>query len=154
MPFGVHIYVDDIEPYYIKNCLVDVATWIEGSDCAGGIVGQVNKLDGRMPCVMTSCKVKDNGYEAVFTVTSGGDAGGIVGWFRNGTITGCLNQFVVTGGAYAVGGIAGEANNATIENCTNEGEVQGTYNCGGIVGRSDPEDGPVLFVYDDLLKQI
>ena len=148
LPFGVHVYVDDIEPYYIKNCFVDVATWIEGSDCAGGIVGQVNKMDGRMPCVMTNCKVKNDGYMAVFSVTSGGDAGGIVGWFRNGTITGCLNQFEVTGGENSVGGIAGEANNATIENCTNEGEVQGSHNCGGIVGRSDPEDGPVLFVYD------
>ena len=148
LPFGVHTYVDDIEPYYIKDCLVDVATWIEGSDCVGGIVGQVNKMDGRMPCVMTNCKVKNNGYEAVFSVTSGGDAGGIVGWFRNGTITGCLNQFVVTGGAYAVGGIAGEADNATIENCTNEGQVQGTHNCGGIVGRSELFSGAFLNVYD------
>ena len=148
LPFGVHVYVDDIEPYYITNCLTDIATWIEGSDCAGGIVGQVNKDDGRMPCVITNCTVRNRNFLIGWSVTSDGFAGGIVGWFRNGTINDCLNQFVVMGSQYAVGGIAGEANNTTIENCTNEGEVRGTHNCGGIVGRSDPEDGPVLYVHD------
>ena len=54
-------------------------------------MGQVNKMDGRMPCVMTNCKVKNDGYMAVFSVTSGGDAGGIVGLTNDGTISSCFN---------------------------------------------------------------
>ena len=147
VPFGMGAYVTDIEPYYITNCLTDIATVIEGSDCAGGIVGQVNKDDGRNPCVITDCTVRNRNYMNGWSVTSGGDAGGIVGYFRNGTITGCLNQFEVYGGEYGAGGIAGEANMATIENCTNEGRVEGTFACGGIVGRSAPEAGVFLNVY-------
>ena len=148
VPFGMSAYQTDVQPYYVTNCLTDLANTIEGSICVGGIVGQVNKDDGRMPCVITNCTVRDRNHLVGWSVTSDGFAGGIVGWFRNGSITGCLNQYVVNGGEFGVGGIAGEANNATIENCTNEGEVHGTHSCGGVVGRSEPFPGIDLNIYD------
>ena len=137
MPFGTGFYPTDIEFSYLNNCLTDVATWIEGSDCAGGIVGKVNKNDGRNPWVIADCRVWDDGYTAGFSVTSDGDAGGIVGWFRNGSISGCLNQFVVTGGNPGTGGIAGTADLVTIKNCINQGEISGGFATGGIVGYGD-----------------
>jgi len=137
MPFGTGFYPTDIEFSYLTNCLTDVATWIEGSDCAGGIVGKVNKNDGRNPWVIADCRVWDDGYTAGFSVTSDGDAGGIVGWFRNGSISGCLNQFVVTGGNPGTGGIAGTADFVTIKNCINQGEISGGFATGGIVGYGD-----------------
>ena len=137
MPFGTGFYPTDIEFSYLNNCLTDVATWIEGSDCAGGIVGKVNKNDGRNPWVIADCRVWDDGHTAGFSVTSDGDAGGIVGWFRNGSISGCLNQFVVTGGNPGTGGIAGTADLVTIKNCINQGEISGGFATGGIVGYGD-----------------
>ena len=134
VPFGMVGYPMEIEPYYITNCLVNYTSSIEGSECAGGIVGKVNKDDGRNPCVITGCTVWNDGYSAGGSVTSGGDAGGIVGWFRNGTISGCQNQLVVTGETSGVGGIVGTADLASIENCTNQGEISGGFAIGGIVG--------------------
>lgn len=147
MPYGMEAYFIGVEPYHITRCYVVEATWIEGASCAGGIVGAVNRLDGRNPCEITDCMVGNNGYPGLYTVISQHNAGGIVGWFQNGTITGCLNQFDITGGLeFGVGGIAGEADLAKVNQCANEGKVFGEYAVGGIVGLSQADGGDILEV--------
>ena len=60
--------------------------------------------------------------------------GGIAG--RNsGTVTGCVNNAVVSGDSYNVGGIAG-FNNGTVELCGNTGKITGSAETGGIAGRN------------------
>ncbi len=61
---------------------------------------------------------------------------GLFGYIgENGTVknTGVINSYFK--GLSAVGGVVG-SNNGTITNCYNTGEVSGTYNIGGVVGRN------------------
>ena len=144
VPLGTGAGVTDPEPCYITNCCVGDAVAIEGFESAGGIVGQVNRYEGRVPCVITNCTVGNEGYPGLFTVISHKDAGGIVGWFRNGTITGCQNHYdIQAGGEKGVGGIVGQADEITLNHCTNMGNVYGEYAAGGIIGlsQSEADDG-------------
>ena len=69
------------------------------------------------------------------SVTGKDYVGGIVG--RNsGTVTGCVNNAVVSGSGTSIGGIAGE-NGGTVELCGNTNTVTSSNGCGGIVGRSN-----------------
>ena len=144
VPLGTGAGVTDPEPCYIANSHVGDAVWIEGFESAGGIVGQVNRYEGQVPCVITNCTVGNEGYPGLFTVISQKDAGGIVGWFRNGTITGCQNHYdIQAGGEKGVGGIVGQADEITLNHCTNTGNVYGEYAGGGIIGlsQSEADDG-------------
>lgn len=147
VPLGTGASVTDPEPCYITNCCVDEAVWIDGFESAGGIVGQVNRYEGQVPCVITNCTVGNEGYSGLFTIISQKDAGGIVGWFRNGTITGCQNHYdIQAGGEKGVGGIVGQADEITLNHCTNMGNVYGEYAAGGIVGLSQSEADDGLMV--------
>lgn len=147
VPLGTGAGVTDPEPCYITNCSVGDAVAIEGFESAGGIVGQVNRYEGQVPCVITNCTVGNEGYSGLFTIISQKDAGGIVGWFRNGTITGCQNHYdIQAGGEKGVGGIVGQADEITLNHCTNTGNVYGEYAAGGIVGLSQSEADDGLMV--------
>lgn len=66
-------------------------------------------------------------------VVCAGSAGGIVGYVGSGLIKQCINQCSVRSTKGSAGGIAGE-NEGTITLCINQGDVNGYFASGGIVG--------------------
>lgn len=145
LPYDEHGFNE--QTFRISNCYVENAVNIEGTTCAGGIVGQVNKEDAQAPCVITNCSsgLRDNYYPAYgYKIQSQAVAGGIAGSMLNGKIDECTNAYIVTGGSgnYGTGGIVGEANNIVIDSCFNGwyvgdyGNIKGGGSVGGIVGRS------------------
>ena len=71
----------------------------------------------------------------------GSQLGGICGLNREGgTIQNCTNDATIMGEYKLVGGICGYNLNADILNCENTGEIQATYQMGGIVGISEGTD--------------
>ena len=88
-----------------------------------GLFGSVYS-DGQMKAVtLTDSSITGNEY-----------VGGIAGYNR-GTVTGCVNNAVVSGDSYFVGGIAG-VNTGTVQLCGNTGKITGDDESGGIAGRS------------------
>ena len=59
--------------------------------------------------------------------------GGVCGLNENGTITGCYNTGKVSDSDY-VGGVCGYNNGGTITGCYNTGTVSDSYNVGGVCG--------------------
>ena len=108
---------------------------IIGTSYAGGITSGSNVDSGN---TISNCinYVNVTGKEIV---------GGICGWEKNTNISNCKNYGIITinsssisyGGA---GGIEGYLYGGKVENCYNEGEVKGTYICGGIVATGEEID--------------
>lgn len=55
----------------------------------------------------------------------------------SGTITNCTNHATISGNATQIAGIAGTSDEGIISNCINDGNINGEYNIGGIVGRNN-----------------
>ena len=60
--------------------------------------------------------------------------GGLIGYATNITVSGVVNEVVLTSSKTNIGGVVGFCQNATIENCHNKANVSGIANVGGIVG--------------------
>ena len=156
------------ETYTIARCRVKEAVKVEGSECAGGVVGKVNDIDAYAHYVLSNCQM--TGWVESFYVHGGKYAGGIVGsmWYGEmnysccnrqkvvadgdehggcaGGLAGMLNCVdlseginygqVVSSGSWNVhvGGISGYLGNGNINMFQNYGDVEGTGNCGGIIG--------------------
>lgn len=73
------------------------------------------------------------------TVKSAGErAGGIVGHYQGGTLSGCKFYGEVNAASRLVGGIAGITSSASIiENCLSSGKIVCKNNVGGIVGMNE-----------------
>ncbi len=62
--------------------------------------------------------------------------GSLVGWLRDGTITGCYIEGGSVKGTYSVGGLVGRNEGGRITNCYSASSVSGTSSVGGLVGDS------------------
>ena len=70
-------------------------------------------------------------------VEGNGSVGGIVGYARGGSITGCVNGADLRSTNVGCGGIVGVCEGVTITNCVNNGSIlKGSYQNGGIAGRA------------------
>jgi len=65
---------------------------------------------------------------------TGDYVGSLVGWLRDGTITGCYVEGGIVSGNRKVGGLVGENYHGTITNCYSAGRVVGERNVGGLAG--------------------
>lgn len=122
----------------IQNVVVQGS--VSGTSDAGGIAGRGDNAS------FANC-----GNEAAVQVTGSGNAGGIVGWQFNGSmsiaITGCYNTGSVSGNR--AGGIIGYINNkADISSCYNTGEITGSTYGGGIRGQSGSWIGSISGCYN------
>ena len=92
---------------------------------------------GGIAAVCENADIADCYFDGVLNINlaSSAYAGGIVGYFMEGSITDCTNAGDVFGSSN-LGGIAGYAddNKSPIENCTNTGTIRGDDWIGGIVG--------------------
>ena len=114
--------------------------WTVGNNycgAVGGIIGNYgykNTFDGSLK--ITDCHCKADKLRAYR-----GMVGGIAGYLRNATVTGCTNiSNLIDGNHSYVGGIVSIVENTTIDNCTATCNMSGqsagseVYSGGGIVG--------------------
>ena len=119
----------------MENCHNENTTIIqqEGNYYAvGGVVGQINKNGNISNCSNTG-NIFANGNNSTY----GSACGGIVGYALNGSIVdNCYNRGEINGKGSYVGGITGsEQPNSIVKNCYNLGEINGEENyVGGITG--------------------
>lgn len=95
-----------------------------GNDYTGGIVGY---LDGNAyNCVNYA------------TVQGTEDVGGLFGFYsRDGnSMTACANYGNVTASSYTAGGLVGYFKSGTIKDCANYGDITGTSNVGNLIGNA------------------
>jgi len=140
-----------VENGNIDNCYVTGGQITGGDNVTGGIAGTVSM--GNISNCHSTCRI-----------SRGGSSGGVVGGFNSGSMTNChstgeINGYRSVGGVigslssgsitncYAigaisstdssVGGVVGSLSSGSITNCYATGTVNGTFNVGGVVGRSD-----------------
>ncbi len=117
----------------------NVCSTINGNEYTGGAFGYVYY------CAIDGVCVKG-------TVTGAGEyTGGVFGFthFNNDAkIQDCTFDGIVTGNANNTGGISGYCkNNGRFQDCINYGQVEGTDNVGGIVGKVDYFEKPPYIYY-------
>ncbi len=117
----------------------NVCSTINGQEYTGGAFGYVNY------CAIDGVCVKG-------TVTGNGEyTGGIFGYTHfhyDVKIQDCTFDGIVTGNANNTGGVSGYCrNNGRFQDCINYGEVSGTDNVGGIVGKVDYFENPPYVYY-------
>ena len=133
---GVAGKVNDIDAYahyVLSNC--QMTGWVEsfyvhGGKYAGGIVGSMWYGEMNYSCCNRQ-KVVADGDE------HGGCAGGLAGMLNCVDLSEGINYGqVVSSGSWNVhvGGISGYLGNGNINMFQNYGDVEGTGNCGGIIG--------------------
>ena len=95
---------------------------VEGMDNAGGIVGMAK---GNISNCENHAAVKGAEY-----------VGGIAGWYdgSDNSITSCANYGVVTGSGNNVGGMVGYFRSGTIQNSANYGNITGYKYVGNLIG--------------------
>ena len=95
---------------------------VEGIDNAGGIVGMAK---GNISNCENHAAVKGAEY-----------VGGIAGWYdgSDNSITSCANYGVVTGSGNNVGGMVGYFRSGTIQNSANYGNITGYEYVGNLIG--------------------
>ena len=98
--------------------------YVDNESYYAGLFGSAVGIDSDHPAVIENVFVT-NGY------IKGGSAGGIVGNGSNTLVSRCWNGATIEGGS--CGGIVG-IKAFKVYNCYNAGEVNGTYEAGGIVG--------------------
>ena len=122
----VAIVTPDCASLTIDSCYYSgaIAGGGGGDDASGGLVGRANNSNTTI-----------TNSNALGSVTSGGNAGGIIGFFSGGSIQKCFSTCAVTGNGDTGGGIAGNITApVTIEQCYATGNVTGGKNTGGIAG--------------------
>lgn len=112
--------------------------WTNYCGAVGGIIGNYgykNTFDGTLK--ITDCHCKADKQLHAYR----GMVGGIAGYLRNATVTGCTNiSNLIDGNHSYVGGIVSIVENTTIDNCTATCDMSGqsagseVYSGGGIVG--------------------
>ena len=132
------------DTYTIANCVVREAVKVKGALCAGGVVGQVSDLYGKVSYVISDCSME--GTAEYYYVQGGATAGGIVAHIWYSMVRGCTNHQKVVGGVTpgggCVGGVAGLLDECSeVSDCINYGQVSSTegatiVNVGGVVGGS------------------
>ncbi len=142
---GVVGQVNDLHkvaPYVLSGCVMmghAEGFYVQGNSYTGGIVGDM-RYGTMMYCT--------NNQKVVAGPDNSGTIGGLVGMLNYGDISTCLNnatgQVSSLGNAsYHVGGIVGYLGSGSVTLCTNHADVDGTGECGGIVGfymfRSDSD---------------
>ena len=97
---------------------------VEGIDNAGGIVGMAK---GNISNCENHAAVKGAVY-----------VGGIAGWYdgSDNSITSCANYGVVTGSGNNVGGMVGYFRSGTIQNSANYGNITGYEYVGNLIGNA------------------
>lgn len=97
---------------------------VEGIDNAGGIVGMAK-------CNISNCENHAAVKGAVYV-------GGIAGWYdgSDNSITSCANYGVVTGSGNNVGGMVGYFRSGTIQNSANYGNITGYEYVGNLIGNA------------------
>ena len=97
---------------------------VEGIDNAGGIVGMAK---GNISNCENHAAVKSAVY-----------VGGIAGWYdgSDNSITSCANYGVVTGSGNNVGGMVGYFRSGTIQNSANYGNITGYEYVGNLIGNA------------------
>ena len=97
---------------------------VEGIDNAGGIVGMAK---GNISNCENHAAVKSAVY-----------VGGIAGWYdgSDNSITSCANYGVVTGSGNNVGGMVGYFRSGTIQNSANYGNITGYEDVGNLIGNA------------------
>ena len=97
---------------------------VEGIDNAGGIVGMAK---GNISNCENHAAVKGAVY-----------VGGIAGWYdgSDNSITSCANYGVVTGSGNNVGGMVGYFRSGTIQNSANYGNITGYEDVGNLIGNA------------------
>ena len=97
---------------------------VEGIDNAGGIVGMAK---GNISNCENHAAVKGAEY-----------VGGIAGWYdgSDNSITSCANYGVVTGSGNNVGGMVGYFRSGTIQNSANYGNITGYEYVGNLIGNA------------------
>ena len=122
---------------YIKNLgIVNGSIAGESLGCVGAVVGEAYYTD------ITNCY---NENTDITMTGSSSNVGGVVGYYREGTISGSYNTGTVSGSS-SVGGVAGYNDHGTISNSYNTGTVSGSSSVGGVAGYNS---GTISGSYND-----
>ena len=71
--------------------------------------------------------------------------GGLIGYATNITVSGVVNEVVLTSSKTNIGGVVGFCQKSTFSNCINNARVSGATNVGGIIGFTGAEGNNVGF---------
>ena len=104
-------------------------------------------LFGRLGTQRSRPTVKELGIVDVNMTSSGGFAGGLVGYNDGGTVARSHATGVVNGSGFA-GGLVGYNYGGTVTRCGSAGVVKGKVDVGGLVGRSEGS-GAVIQCYSE-----
>ena len=133
---GICGYNANLNPLFTSCSNESQNNILTGSKYVGGI----SSAYGTFVNCSNSMKIKHNGP----VQESWEYVGGIVGYGKNSTFTGCTNSADIidhtnTTGVTAkyIGGIAGYTNQLMLNDCTNSGDITGSDCVGGLVGKSD-----------------
>jgi hypothetical protein len=86
-----------------------------------------------------NAEIKDLGLTSPdINALDSSSVGPLVGWLRDGAVTGCYVDDGSVSGDYGIGGLIGD-NSGTINNCYAMCDVSGNFFVGGLVGISDEE---------------
>ena len=139
----------------VSNCYSEGATVSEGNDVGGliGVLGRLSSDEWEVQYCYSTATVRGNArvggligstywgsgeikycYALGNILATGQDVGGLLGELDYGTLSSCYARGDVTSNSFYVGGLIGE-NSRTISTSYSTGEVFGSSNVGGLVGR-------------------
>lgn len=116
----------DILNLTVKN------SYISGNYDIAGIVGMNNKT-------ITNCKSID-----IEINCAGAEVGGIVGYKYGGKINNCYNSSKIKSECVAAGIVGFNYGNTIIEDCSNNGNIEGEFYLGGIVGATKTTNESII----------